>query len=125
MNNLSHTHLAKTQKIRALATKKESVHEVDADEIRRVFGFDPEKVGTRHVRFWLVQEVGVEEEKAGAQTGDLCVQTLDTGAVPQDLNAKSRTHFVGTSVNQNDRRIRYYYFRPPYRAVSTPVRGMA
>ena len=125
MNNLSHPDLAKTQKIRALATKKETVREADADEIRRVFGFDPARVGTRHVRFWLVQEVGVEEEKAGAQAGDLCVQTLDTGSVPQDLNAKSRTPFVGTSVNQNDRRIRYYYFRPPYRVVSTPVRGMA
>lgn len=113
----------KTQPVRHLAVKRELIEPSSIEDCQRLYGFDPTHVGSRHVNYWVVRGIGEDEIKAGAEKGDLCVKTMDTGEIPQDINAKARTNFVGTSTSKVDPRIRFYYFKPKFTAVRTYSRS--
>lgn len=100
-----------TRKIPGLAIKKESTRWIDPVQADSFFGVTPAQIGTKHLSHWVVDEVGPDETQAGAARGDLCIKTLDTGEVAQDLEAKSKKNFIGTSISGKDKRVRYYYFR--------------
>gem|GEM_PF-1233167 len=101
-----------TRQIPGLGSKKELTHWIDSATATQIFGINPCDIGKRHLSFWIVNEIGCDELNAGAEKGDLCIKTLDTGNIQQDIEAKSLTNFVGTSIATKDKRIRYYYFRP-------------
>jgi len=101
-----------TRRIPGLAVKKESTQWIDPATATQVFGLNPREIGKRHLSFWVVDEIGPDDVSAGAEKGDLCIKTLDTGDIPQDIEAKSMKNFVGTSVGIKDKRVRYYYYRP-------------
>lgn len=101
-----------TRRIPGLAVKKESTQWIDPATATQIFGFNPREIGKRNLSFWVVDEISPDDISAGADKGDLCVKTLDTGEVQQDIEAKSKKNFVGTSVGTKDKRVRYYYFRP-------------
>lgn len=80
------------------------------EEINEAWGFKPSEVGSRHRGYWIIDEVELEEEEAGARIGDLCVQTRD-GSSDIDCEAMKIKGFVGMAEGDGDRTFRYYYFR--------------
>ncbi len=82
------------------------------EEAIEAFGFDPATVGCRHRGWWIVDEVGFEEECGNAQIGDLCVKARDGGSNPIDTNAFRVGKCVGSSTDGFDCTYRYYYYRP-------------
>ena len=80
-------------------------------EIKKVFGFDPREVGNRPRGFEIVESVEEEEHLAGAQVGDLCIETRDGASNPPDMKAGTFGNYLGTACNGFDSTYRYYYYR--------------
>lgn len=93
---------------------------MDLEEIKTAFGFDPKSVGNRHRGFWIVDELDSEERFAGAQVGDLCIKSRDGASNPPDCKAGSFGKFVGTSEDRFDPTYRYYYYCRLDSAVGKP-----
>lgn len=76
------------------------------------FGIDPETIGYRYRDHWVIKDIEVEEEHAGASIGDLCVRTRDNGIGEIDEDATNLPNFVGTADDSFDESYLYYYFHP-------------
>jgi len=76
------------------------------------YGFDPRIIGVRHRGFWEVPEIEDDEERTGAQIGDLCVKTRDPGGGSFDTEAQQRPTYRGMAIDSWDTMYCYYYFRP-------------
>lgn len=81
------------------------------DEVKRVYGVNPESIGNRPRGWWILTEIEDEEEQGNAQTGDLCVKTRDGGSNPIDPDAFKQGNCVGSSCDGFDCTYRYYYYR--------------
>lgn len=81
------------------------------DDVIKRFGFDPTRIGLRHRSWWIVSEIEDEEERGGAQIGDLCVKARDGGLNPIDTNAFRSGNCVGSACDGFDQTYRYYYYR--------------
>ncbi len=85
---------------------------MEIEEIKEVFGFDPNGIGNRPRGYWIVREVEGEEETAGAKEGDLCVKTRDGASNPICMSALQIPNCIGTAEDDFDCTYRYYYYRP-------------
>lgn len=81
------------------------------EAIQSEYGVNPESIGLRHRGWWIVDDVDIEEEQAGAQLGDLCVKARDGASNPLDTDALKAGRFVGTSQSAFDTTYRFYFFR--------------
>ena len=79
-------------------------------EIEEKFGLSPLEIGFMPSDYWLVTEPDAEDREVGAQTGDLCVSTLDGDDV--DISVISYTNYIGTVSDPEDPIYCYYYFTP-------------
>lgn len=84
---------------------------MDKNEAIAAFGVNPEDVGNRFRAWWIVKEIGGEEEDAGAKVGDLCVHTRDGGSNPIDVYAFKVGNCIGSSQDSFDETFRNYYYR--------------
>lgn len=78
-------------------------------EIKEKFGVNSLEIGFLPSDYWLVTEPDVEDREVGAQTGDLCISTLDGDDV--DNIALEYDNYIGTVQDPVDGVYRYYYFR--------------
>lgn len=85
---------------------------IPAAEIVARFGVDPTAVGNRPRGWWVVDDVGAEEEQAGAQVGYLCVKTRDGGSNPVCAASLKIPNCIGSAQDSFDCTYRYYYFSP-------------
>ena len=84
---------------------------MNTEDIIKIFGVNPEKIGKRNRCWSVVDEIEEEEKNAGAKIGDLRIRTQDGGYNPIDIEALKIENFVGTSVDYFDCTYRYYYYR--------------
>ena len=78
-------------------------------EIKEKFGFNPLEIGFLASDYWIVTEPDTEDKEIGAQTGDLCISTLDGGGI--DISAGLYSNYIGTVLDPEDPIYRYYYFK--------------
>jgi len=95
-----------------LTPEREDARRIAELEALEQFGLNPFTTGNRPRSFWLVDEIGEEEESAGAQIGDLCVCTRDGGSNPMCGQCLKYDNFRGTAEDNGDQTYRYYYFFP-------------
>ena len=81
------------------------------EQIKELYGISPNSVGNRPRGYWIVEEVEEEEDRAGAEVGDLCVKTRDGGSNPLDPDAFKVGNCIGSSEDGFDCTYRYYYYR--------------
>jgi len=88
-----------------------NTEKMSIEEVKERFGVDPRMIGNRFRHWWIVDEVGEEEEIADAQIGDLCVKARDGGSNPIDQDAFKVGDCISSVEDEFDRTYRYYYYR--------------
>ncbi len=85
---------------------------MDKKESLKTFGFDPNSVGIRNRGYNIVKELDELDESVGANIGDLCVHTRDSGIDCFDNEAMKRDNYLGLINDTGDSTYTYYYFKP-------------
>lgn len=79
---------------------------------KKVYGFDPRKVGLRHRAYWVVGNEGYEYEFEQEKDGNLCVKARDGGSNEPDCSAGSYGEYIGSVCDSFDITYRYYFYEP-------------
>ncbi len=81
-------------------------------DVTRIFGVDPRTVGVNHLGWFIVKEIGQNENCVGAKKGYLCVQSQDKTLNHWDTSVSARSNFIGNTNDLFDHENLNYYFRP-------------
>ena len=88
------------------------VKRLHKDVYKKIFGFDPVTIGLRYRNHYILEELDETEIYAGAQIGDLCVESRDGADNPYDVDAGKKPNYRGDIEDPGDCTYRYYYFSP-------------